>query len=279
MNRPSVRHADLFGRIRDRRRAMPRSCIPSGSRRRCDGVLQVSVLIVAWIHGCIGMYQWLRLKSMFGRWMPMACSAVRTAAGACADGLLPGWTHNAPAGAGPRMARDDLNPWQIGTPQDNHQLLGLAGPGYIGTAIALPALVLLARLVQAWRERHGAAIRVTYPQGTVGESAARLQRAGCKPECRHTTCQYLWRPAAHSHYLPHSCHNGADKVPAPSVAKERPRCWSRCRRPVGSAGLPGAASERSSASRHLYCRPTRPGTALRRREWPLPGEGGSSSCW
>ena len=29
-----------------------------------SGVMQASVLIVAWVHGCIGMYRWLRLKPM-----------------------------------------------------------------------------------------------------------------------------------------------------------------------------------------------------------------------
>ena len=36
-----------------------------------------SVLVVAWIHGCLGLYQWLRLKPMFTRWMPyLFCGAV-----------------------------------------------------------------------------------------------------------------------------------------------------------------------------------------------------------
>ena len=41
------------------------------------GLQQVVVLIVAWIHGCIGMYFWLRLKPWFPRAMPaLLCTAV-----------------------------------------------------------------------------------------------------------------------------------------------------------------------------------------------------------
>jgi adenylate cyclase len=41
------------------------------------GVLQVSVLIVAWIHGCIGVFLWLRLKPFFERAKPLLlCAAI-----------------------------------------------------------------------------------------------------------------------------------------------------------------------------------------------------------
>ena len=32
------------------------------------GVLQAIVLLLAWLHGCIGMHFWLRLQSWYGRW-------------------------------------------------------------------------------------------------------------------------------------------------------------------------------------------------------------------
>ena len=41
------------------------------------GVQQVAVLITAWIHGCLGINFWLRLKRFYGRWAPaLLCGAV-----------------------------------------------------------------------------------------------------------------------------------------------------------------------------------------------------------
>ena len=37
------------------------------------GVLQAMLLLVAWIHGCIGVYFWLRLKRFFQKWR-LSCS-------------------------------------------------------------------------------------------------------------------------------------------------------------------------------------------------------------
>ncbi len=63
------------------------------------GLLQVSVLIVAWIHGCIGVYLWLRLKRFLRR--SQADAAVRRdhPADARPAGLLPGRPNGAGAGA------------------------------------------------------------------------------------------------------------------------------------------------------------------------------------
>jgi adenylate cyclase len=41
------------------------------------GVLQAVALLVTWIHGCLGLYFWLRLKSWFPRWGALLlCTAV-----------------------------------------------------------------------------------------------------------------------------------------------------------------------------------------------------------
>jgi adenylate cyclase len=118
------------------------------------GVLQVSVLIVAWIHGCIGVYIWLRLKPMFCTWRPyLFCAAV----------LLPVLAPLSFFQAGRRMLSlahnpawraANLNPWQVGTPDDNRQLI-VWRDWSIYAAAALPGLALLARFVRVWRERRG----------------------------------------------------------------------------------------------------------------------------
>jgi adenylate cyclase len=36
-----------------------------------QGVKQAFVIVIAWIHGCIGVYFWLRLRPSYGRWAPL----------------------------------------------------------------------------------------------------------------------------------------------------------------------------------------------------------------
>jgi adenylate cyclase len=128
------------------------------------GAVQVSVLIVAWIHGCIGVYQWLRLKPMFGRWMPyLFCGAVLLPVLALL-GFFQGGRAVLSLAQDPAWRAANLNPWQVGTPPQNRSLV-LWRDSSLGTGAALLGFVLLARLLRTWRESRGAAFRVTYPDG------------------------------------------------------------------------------------------------------------------
>ena len=40
------------------------------------GIAQASVLVLAWAHGTMGLYFWLRLKPWFARWQPLLYAAV-----------------------------------------------------------------------------------------------------------------------------------------------------------------------------------------------------------
>jgi adenylate cyclase len=128
------------------------------------GVLQVSVLIVAWIHGCIGVYLWLRLKRFFERAKSaLLCAAVMLPVLALLGFYQGGRTVLALA-HDPAWRAESLNPWQIGQPAENARLL-LERDLSLLAFIGLVALVLLARGVRAVRERFGGIIRVTYPDG------------------------------------------------------------------------------------------------------------------
>jgi adenylate cyclase len=120
--------------------------------------------VVAWIHGCIGVYLWLRLKRQFSRAMPLLL---------CAATILPLLALLGFFQAGrvaPALARDpawrqaNLAGWQVGTPVQNATLKTYrnwtlaAGAGLFG-------LVVLARGVRSWRERHGGSISISYPNG------------------------------------------------------------------------------------------------------------------
>lgn len=231
------------------------------------GAVQVSVLIVAWTHGCIGLYQWLRLKPMFERWRPyLLCGAVLLPVLALLGFFQGGRTILALA-HDPAWRAANLNPWQVGTPAHDHLLI-VWRDWSLWTAIALPGLILLARMVRAARERRGSAIMVTYPHGR----SARVPRGFSVLE------------ASQSARIPHACLCGG-----------RGRC-STCRiRVLDSAGhipLP-SAGERAVLERvgagpqvRLACqlRPQAnicvvpllpadwPADACRRRMWPLQGE-------
>jgi adenylate cyclase len=231
------------------------------------GALQLSVLIVAWIHGCIGMYQWLRLKPMFSGWMPyLFCGAVLLPVLALL-GFFQGGRTMLELAHDPAWRAANLNPWQVGLPPQNRQLVEWRDLS-LWTAAALLGLVVLARIVRAWREWRGAAIRVTYPDGRsvrvpVGFSVLDASRSGgiphaciCGGRGRCSTCRV--RVVAGAHCIP------------PASAGE-----SAVLRRIGAAPMVRLACQ---------ARPTGdvsvvpllpadlPAAAVRRREWPLPGQ-------
>jgi len=182
------------------------------------GLLQVSVLIVAWIHGCIGMYQWLRLKPMFGRWMPyLFCGAVLLPVLALL-GFFQGGRTMLSLAHDPIWRAANLNPWQVGTLSQNRRLV-LWRDSSLWAAAAVLVFVLLARLVRTWRERRGTAVRVTYPGGrsvrvplgfTVLEASrsARVPHASiCGGRGRCSTCRIRVLV-------------GADLIPGPSEGEQ-----------------------------------------------------------
>ncbi len=129
-----------------------------------QGVQQVAVLIVAWIHGCIGVYFWLRLKPFFPRVMPLlTCVAVLLPVLALLGFYQGGRTVLALAND-PAWQAANLAPWQVGRPADNAALTRERDLTLLAEA-GLLALIVLARLVRALRERTGASLRVSYPDG------------------------------------------------------------------------------------------------------------------
>lgn len=231
------------------------------------GVLQVTVLIVAWIHGCIGLYQWLRLKPMFRRWMPyLFCGAVMLPVLALL-GFFQGGRIMLELAHDPAWRAANLNPWQVGIPAHNHEL-ELWRDRSLWAAAELLVLVLMARLFRAWRENWGVAIRVSYPDGrsvrvplgfTVLEASrsARVPHASiCGGRGRCSTCRIRVLAGAHRIPVPLPGERGVLKrvAAAPGV---RLACQSRPSGDVSVAPLLPADW---------------PVSALRGRQFPLPGE-------
>lgn len=164
------------------------------------GILQVSVLLVAWTHGCIGVNFWLRLKRFYPRAVPyLLCAAVVLPLLALLGFYQGGRTVLALA-SDPSWQAANLASGQIGLPAQNAALrhwrdLSVAACG------GLFVLILLARGVRALRERRGAAIQVRYPSGRVvtvprgfsvleASRAARVPHASvCGGRGRCSTCR------------------------------------------------------------------------------------------
>jgi adenylate cyclase len=231
------------------------------------GGLQVLVLIVAWVHGCIGLYQWLRLKPMFGRWMPfLFCAAVLLPVLALLGFFQAGRTVLSLA-QDPAWRAANLNPWQVGTPQQNRSLM-LWRDRSLWAGAALLGFVLIARLLRTWLESRGAAIRVTYPDGRsvrvpVGFSVLEASRSAGVPHAsicggrgRCSTCRV--RVVA-----------GTGHIAAPSPGEQAvlqriaaaPSVRLACQlRPLGDVAVTPLLPSNW------------PITALRRREWPKTSE-------
>lgn len=164
------------------------------------GVLQVSVLIVAWFHGCIGVYLWLRLKPWFAAARQCLFVAALLLPVLALLGFYQGGKFIRVAVHDPVWRAANLGPTQIGRPAENTMLLWERNAS-LQTALGLLGLVFLARGFRTLRERHAGTVRITYPGGRVSRvpagfsvleasKAARIPHANvCGGRARCSTCR------------------------------------------------------------------------------------------
>jgi adenylate cyclase len=132
-----------------------------------SGLQQAAVLVVAWLHGCIGLHFWLRLKSWYARWLPFAYGSALLVPVIGLLGFVAGGREVA------RLAGDDA--WleraraQIGFPDQTgvDLLYALKDWFLIGFAVVLIG-TLVARAVRRWLIRHRA-VTIRYPTGQLVE--------------------------------------------------------------------------------------------------------------
>ena len=122
-----------------------------------------AVLTIAWIHGCIGLYFWLRMKAFFKRAAPFLLAAAVLIPTVAMLGLYQG---------GRSVVDNDSVEWRAenlpqsrtGTPAQQAVLDSLADYLVIGY-LGLVGLVVLARGVRALNERRGGIITLSYGNG------------------------------------------------------------------------------------------------------------------
>jgi adenylate cyclase len=122
------------------------------------------LLVIAWVHGCIGLYFWLRLKDFFKRAAPWLLAAAVLIPTLALLGIYQGGRSVAIDSDDPDWRAANLTQRQVGTTAEGATLERIADGltiGYFG----LLGIVLLARGVRTLRERRGGMIALSYGNG------------------------------------------------------------------------------------------------------------------
>src|SRR3954452_15623909 len=125
--------------------------------------LMFAVMTTAWIHGCIGLYFWLRMKAFYQSGAPFLLAAAV---------LVPTLAFLGLYQAGRTVVENDTAEWradnlsqrQVGTPAEQIALDTIENYFLIGY-LALLGLVLLARGARALNERRRGMITLSYGNG------------------------------------------------------------------------------------------------------------------
>ena len=125
--------------------------------------LMFAVLTISWIHGCIGLYFWLRMKAFFQRAAPFLLAAAVLVPTLAMLGLYQGGRSVLDSDSVEWRA-ENLSPRQVGTPLEQAVLESIEEYFLIGY-LGLLGLVLLARGVRALNERRGGMITLSYGNG------------------------------------------------------------------------------------------------------------------
>jgi adenylate cyclase len=129
------------------------------------GLRQLALFVVAWLHGCIGLYLWLRVKRHFHRVAPFLLLIAVLLPTVALLGLFQGARQvEAKARSDPAWLTELRRTGVRANPAARATLWQIALWSWGGYAGAL-AIVLAARGVRTLLERRGGTIRVVYPDG------------------------------------------------------------------------------------------------------------------
>ncbi|GJD57900.1 adenylate/guanylate cyclase domain-containing protein [Methylobacterium dankookense] len=177
------------------------------------GALQVAGLAAAWLHGCLGLHYWLRLKPGYGRAAPWLLGVAVLVPTLAVLGTVQGARSVRALDADPAWRASALKARHMGRPDQAVRLLAWRDGMLWGYAGAL-ALVLAARGLRTRAETRGGFVRVTYPSGRTvrvprGASVLEASRRGriphasvCGGRGRCSTCRVRIADGEHGCSLP-----------------------------------------------------------------------------
>jgi adenylate cyclase len=128
------------------------------------GWLQLSVLLVSWIHGSLGVYFWLRLKSFFPALSPWLAAGAVLIPVLALLGYYQGGREILTLAQDPAWRAATLSPEHVGRPEGNAWLLTLRNGFLVAYGVGLGA-ILAARGGRHMFEQRGRKIAVTYSDG------------------------------------------------------------------------------------------------------------------
>jgi adenylate cyclase len=126
--------------------------------------LMYAVILIAWTHGCIGLYFWLRIKSFFKDAAPFLLAGAVLVPTLALLGLYQGGRTVVQESVAPEWRKENLSSQQVGTTAENSVLQDIADDfllGYLG----LLGLALAARAVRIVAERRVGMISLSYGNG------------------------------------------------------------------------------------------------------------------
>jgi adenylate cyclase len=126
--------------------------------------LTLSVLVIAWIHGSIGLYFWLRMKAFFKPAAPFLLAAAVLVPMLALLGLYQGGRSVARDSTRAEWRAANLSQDKVGTPEQQDMLDRIVGHLMIGY-LGLIGFASAARGVRALKERRGGMISLSYGNG------------------------------------------------------------------------------------------------------------------
>jgi adenylate cyclase len=128
------------------------------------GVQIALVLTIAWIHGCIGLFFWLRMKAFFKRAAPFLLAAAVLIPTLALLGFYQGGRAVVALSQEASWQASNLSERNLGTPAEQDVLNDIITyfiSGYLGLIV----IVVLARAARALNERRGGMISLSYGNG------------------------------------------------------------------------------------------------------------------
>src|ERR1700692_4783635 len=122
------------------------------------------VLIVSWVHGCIGLYFWLRLKAFFETAAPFLLAAAVLIPTLAMLGLYQGGRRVVHDSGTAQWKADNLSRRQVGTAAEQDIIDSIVDYFLIGY-FGLIGFVLMARGGRTLNERRGGMINLSYGNG------------------------------------------------------------------------------------------------------------------
>lgn len=126
--------------------------------------LMFIVLIVSWVHGCIGLYFWLRMKAFFETAAPFLLAAAVLIPTLAMLGLYQGGRRVVHDSGTAQWKADNLSRRQVGTAAEQDIIDSIVDYFLIGY-VGLIGFVLIARGVRTLNERRGGMINLSYGNG------------------------------------------------------------------------------------------------------------------